>query len=147
MKRSITILVFLSVLFLMGCGGTYHYYAEPSRSLENDRYQYVKHHPGAPNNNEILSGTISKGMSSEEIAAAWGRPTAIAPGDIAGIDEVWAYHDPDKTHGNAVWMLRFSQGSLAKVEKLVGLAMAGGKAASEEHLGEQPIAAQTDKPE
>ena len=87
---------------LMGCGGTYHYYTDPSPTLQNDRYQYVKFHPSAPHNNQILSGKIQKGMSREEIEAAWGSPTAIPPGNVRGVDEVWAYHDPDETHGKAV---------------------------------------------
>ena len=131
---------------LMGCGGTYHYYTDPSQSLQNDRYQYVKFHPSAPHNNQILSGKIQKGMSKEEIEAAWGSPTAIAPGNVRGVDEVWAYHDPDETHGNNVWMLAFKSGSLQKVEKLCGMAMAGGKDSSGEHLGEQTTTEQTDKP-
>ena len=146
MKRSFAVLVFLSVMFLMGCGGTYHYYTDPSQSLESNRYQYVKYHPSSAHSNEILSGKIQKGMSADEIRAAWGRPTAIAPGDVAGTDEVWAYHDPDTSHGNAVWMLRFSDGTLHKVEKLVGMAMVGGNSTEDEHAGEKPAAAQSDKP-
>jgi len=145
MFRSCAFLVILCSMS-MGCAGTYHYYTDPTQSLQNDRYQYVKYHPSAPHNNEILSGKILKGMSREEIQASWGRPAAIAPGDVAGIDEVWAYHDPDTAHGNTVYMLRFADGSLHKVEKLVGMAMAGNKSQDGEHLGEQETAEQTDKP-
>ena len=145
MLRKNAVLVLLSAILVAGCGGTYHYYTDPSQSLQNDRYQYVKFHPAAPHNNEILSGKIRMGMSSEEIEAAWGSPSAIAPGDVAGVDEVWAYHDPDTTHGNTVWMLRFADGSLHEVDKLVGMAMAGGKGSSGEHLGEQPATEQADK--
>jgi hypothetical protein len=138
--------MFLGAILVMGCGGTYHYYTDPSQALRNDRYEYVKFNPGAPYNNEILSGKIQKGMSAEEIRAAWGSPTAVAPGDHPGIDEVWAYHDPDLSHGNSVWMLRFSSGKLRKVEKLCGMALAGSRLEDEEHLGEKPERAQSDKP-
>ena len=143
MFRRFALLVIPCTL-LMGCASTYQYYTDPSQSLLNDRYQYVKFHPSAPHNNQILSGKIQKGMSKEEIEAAWGSPTAIAPGDVRGVDEVWAYHDPDETHGNNVWMLAFKSGSLQKVEKLTGMAMAGAKTSVGDDVGE--TTEQLDKP-
>lgn len=145
MKRH-AFLAFLGAILVTGCGGTYQYYTDPTQALQNNRYEYVKFNPGAPYNNEILAGKIQKGMSSEEIRAAWGSPTAVAPGDHPGIDEVWAYHDPDLSHGNSVWMLGFSDGTLKKVEKIIGMALAGSQSAEDGHLGEEPERAQTDKP-
>jgi len=147
MKRTHAILVFLGAIWIMGCGGTYQYYTDPSSALQSNRYDYVKFNPGAPYNNQILAGKIQRGMSSDEIRAAWGRPTAVAPGDMPGIDEVWAYHDPDSSHGNAVWMLHFSSGTLNKVNKITGLMMAGtSDEESTEHLGEESERDQSEKP-
>ena len=132
---------------MVGCGGTYHYYTDPSAKLQNNRYQYVKYNPGAAYNNQILAGNIRSGMTRDEIHAAWGSPTAIAPGDQPGIEEVWAYHDPDQSHGDTVWMLRFSSGTLQNVEKMVGMMMAAGRnSGATTHNGEQPQAGQADKP-
>lgn len=146
MKRRHAFPVFLGAFLCLGCGGTWQYFTDPSQSLQSTRYEYVKFNPGAPYNNEILAGKIQKGMSTDEIRAAWGRPTAVAPGDAPGIDEVWAYHDPVRSHGDAVYMLRFADGRLHKVEKLVGMAMAGSNSDDPEHLGEKPDPAQSDKP-
>jgi hypothetical protein len=85
-------------------------------------------------------------MSTAEIKAAWGNPTAIAPGDVAGIDEVWAYHDPNTAHGNAVWMLRFADGSLHKVEKLIGMARTSSNQTTDEYTSEQSAAETIAKP-
>ncbi len=147
MKCTHTVWYLLSCFWMMGCGGTYHYYADPSAKLENDRYQYVKYNPGAAHNNQILAGNIRQGMTRDEIHAAWGSPSAIAPGDHPGIEEVWAYHDPDQSHGNTVWVLRFSGGTLQDVEKLVGLMMASGNSGNADNrTGEQSQTAQGAKP-
>ena len=147
MKRPLLLVLLLCCVWMMGCGGTYHYYTDPSAKLESTRYEYVKYNPGAAHNNQILAGNIKSGMNPEEIRAAWGLPSAIAPGEAPGIEEVWAYHDPDQSHGNTVWMLSFSQGSLKNVEKLVGMMMAAGaKGAGQTHAGESDQSAQSDKP-
>lgn len=133
----VTLFLLLCSFWMIGCGGTYHYYTDSSTQLENERYQYVKFNPGAEHNNQILSGNIRSGMTPDEINAAWGSPTAIAPGDMPGVEEVWAYHDPDQSHGNTVWMLSFSGGTLQSVEKLVGLTMAASGSDTGSHTGEQ----------
>jgi hypothetical protein len=146
MKCCHVALFLLCSFWMIGCGGTYHYYTDSSVKLENNRSQYVQFNPGAPHNNQILAGNIKSGMTRDEINAAWGSPSAIAPGDLPDVEEVWAYHDPDQSHGNIVWLLRFSGGTLQNVEKLVGTMMAAGGAEATTHNGEQSQTGQGVKP-
>ena len=123
MKRLLAFVLLFSMASA-GCSSTYHYFTDPTANLEATRYNYVKYHPTAKHNNDIISGRIRYGMSTEEVNASWGTPTAVIPGDRPGVSEVWAYQDPDDSHGNQMWLLRFSNNGLQNVEKVNGMRLA-----------------------
>jgi hypothetical protein len=84
--RSLRVCLFVAIaaLLIAGCG--------PSLATQR-RQAYINAHPElSPLAKQyIATGLVVRGMTMEEVRAAWGPPPADCPKRIAGMYAIWSY--------------------------------------------------------
>lgn len=122
-KCLIIIVFFAAAVFITGCKAPYPFmnkgelYYPPYKHLTPEQMrqrEYILNHKDldARTKNAILSGSIFKGMNTEEVIASWGKPkTKSSARTPRGIISQWVYDSGD--------YLYFTQGILYDNKKLV----------------------------
>ena len=108
MNRSLMRAILLITVLLSACA-----------SAQSRRDDYIAAHPGLnPEITEALrEGKISKGMTEDDVRAAWGDPeretVTVAEG---GTSKIWAYDTPiGKQFTQGTVLLTFRNGKLVKL--------------------------------
>ena len=106
MKKYGLIVIILSLIFLQACV-----------TPQTRRQDYVDEHPdlSADISSSILKGEIAKGMSREDVRAAWGDPereTLSLTENENQNQEIWSYYTPVGRFTEGTVILTFMDGKL-----------------------------------